>query len=160
MRGSFSSRVRKRSCLRLFVLLLFIREIPLTQARGSTQDQKAGPKANNPESASGPTQESAASSKQAEGSPAGNAGKGEKLFMTNGCFECHGTVGQGATATGGVRIGPPAISFEEMVQYVHHPSGQMPPYTSKVISDHDLADIFAYLKAQPRPAKSIPLLNQ
>jgi ubiquinol-cytochrome c reductase cytochrome c subunit len=92
----------------------------------------------------------------------GNAENGKKLFMKDGCFECHGTVGQGSTSTGGARIGPPAISFEAMVQYVHHPSGQMPPYTSKVISDQDLTDIYAYLKAQPAatPAKNIPLLNQ
>ena len=93
---------------------------------------------------------------------AGNAENGKKLFMANGCFECHGTVGQGSTSTGGARIGPPAISLEEMLTYVRHPSGQMPPYTAKVISDQNLADIYAYLKAQPKPpsGKSIPLLNQ
>lgn len=92
----------------------------------------------------------------------GNAENGKKLFMANGCFECHGTVGQGSTSTGGARIGPPAISLEEMLTYVRHPSGQMPPYTAKVISDQNLADIYAYLKAQPKPpsGKSIPLLNQ
>ena len=92
----------------------------------------------------------------------GNAENGKKLFMANGCFECHGTVGQGSTSTGGARIGPPAISLEEMMSYVRHPSGQMPPYTAKVISDQNLADIYAYLKSQPKPpsGKSIPLLNQ
>jgi ubiquinol-cytochrome c reductase cytochrome c subunit len=92
----------------------------------------------------------------------GNAENGKKLFMADGCYECHGTVGQGASQTGGARIGPPAISLEEMTSYVRHPLGQMPPYTAKVISDHDLSDIYAYLKAQPKPpsGKSIPLLNQ
>ena len=92
----------------------------------------------------------------------GNVENGKKLFMANGCFECHGTVGQGSTSTGGARIGPPAISLEEMTSYVRHPSGQMPPYTAKVISDQNLGDIYAYLKAQPKPpsGKSIPLLNQ
>ncbi len=82
--------------------------------------------------------------------------------MSDGCFECHGTVGQGSTSTGGARIGPPAISLDEVIQYVRHPSGQMPPYTEKVLSDGNLADIYAYLKAQPKaqPGKSIPLLNQ
>lgn len=38
----------------------------------------------------------------------------------------------------------------------------MPPYTSKTVSDAQLADIYAFLKAIPRPrdAKEIPLLNQ
>jgi hypothetical protein len=37
----------------------------------------------------------------------------------------------------------------------------MPPYTSKVVPDQDLADIYAFLQAQPQPppAKNIPLLN-
>jgi mono/diheme cytochrome c family protein len=105
---------------------------------------------------------SAEDSQTAIGSLNGNVESGKKLFMKDGCFECHGTVGQGSTSTGGARIGPPVISFEAMVQYVHHPSGQMPPYTSKVISDQDLADVYSYLKAQPAatPAKNIPLLNQ
>jgi mono/diheme cytochrome c family protein len=107
-------------------------------------------------------QKPAQDSQAAPGALKGNAENGKKLFMKDGCFECHGTVGQGSTSTGGARIGPPAISFDAMVQYVHHPSGQMPPYTSKVISDQDLSDIYAYLKAQPAatPAKNIPLLNQ
>ena len=124
------------------------------------QEQKASSKANSSDGAGGQPKESAA--KPADDSPAGDADKGRKLFMSQGCFECHGTVGQGSTSTGGARIGPPAISFDDMVQYLRHPSGQMPPYTSKVISDHDLADIYAYLKSQPKaqPGKNIPLLNQ
>lgn len=97
-----------------------------------------------------------------ESGAAGNAENGKKLFMASGCFECHGTVGQGASQTGGARIGPPAISLEEMMTYIRHPSGQMPPYTNKVISDQNLTDIYAYLKSQPKPpsGKNIPLLNQ
>jgi hypothetical protein len=36
----------------------------------------------------------------------------------------------------------------------------MPPYTSKVVSDAELADIYAYLQSipTPPPASSIPLL--
>lgn len=103
------------------------------------------------------------SSAKAQGAAsAGNAENGRKLFMSDGCFECHGTLGQGSTSTGGARIGPPAIALEEMTQYVRHPSGQMPPYTEKVLSDGNLADIYAYLKAQPKaqPGKNVPLLNQ
>jgi hypothetical protein len=38
----------------------------------------------------------------------------------------------------------------------------MPPYTAKIVSDQDLADIYAYLKTfpPPEPASKIPLLNQ
>lgn len=100
-------------------------------------------------------------SQASAGSLSGNADNGKKIFMADGCYECHGTVGQGSTQTGGARIGPPAISLDAMIQYVHHPTGQMPPYTDKVITDQQLADIYTYLKAQQPPsAKDIPLLNQ
>jgi mono/diheme cytochrome c family protein len=90
----------------------------------------------------------------------GDAAKGKKLFISYGCYECHGTEGQGAIT--GARIGPPAISQSVFTQYVHHPTGQMPPYTDKVASGQDLADIYSFLKSipPPAPAASIPLLNQ
>jgi mono/diheme cytochrome c family protein len=152
----------KRFALHLVVLLSVTGVIILTQARAWGQEQKTSPKTNASANANGQGRATEMPSKSSDDSLAGNVENGKKFFMTDGCFECHGTVGQGATATGGARIGPPAISFEELVEYVHHPSGQMPPYTSKVISDQDLADIYAYLKSQPKPpsGKSIPLLNQ
>jgi hypothetical protein len=38
----------------------------------------------------------------------------------------------------------------------------MPPYSSKVLSDSQIDDIYAFLKSvpAPRPVKDIPLLNQ
>ena len=89
-----------------------------------------------------------------------DATKGKALFAKYGCYECHGTLGQGTTA--GARLAPRPPALAAMIAYVRNPSGQMPPYTSKVVSDADLADIRAYLAAipEPPPAKSIPLLNQ
>jgi mono/diheme cytochrome c family protein len=97
-----------------------------------------------------------------EAPPSGNAQNGKKLFNTVGCYECHGRQGQGATQTGAARIGPPQLSFEGFQSYVRKPTNQMPPYTSKAISDGDLADIYAYLKSIPMPpkGKDIPLLNK
>jgi mono/diheme cytochrome c family protein len=90
----------------------------------------------------------------------GNADNGKKLFAAYGCYECHGR--QGAGASTGPRIGPPAITLAAVLRYVRAPTGQMPPYTTKVVSDQDLADIYTYLKSlpPPAPASSIPLLNQ
>jgi mono/diheme cytochrome c family protein len=90
----------------------------------------------------------------------GNADNGKKLFAAYGCYECHGR--QGAGASTGPRIGPPAITLAAVLRYVRAPTGQMPPYTTKVVSDQDLADIYTYLKSlpPPPPASSIPLLNQ
>jgi len=39
--------------------------------------------------------------------PTGNAQNGKKLFMSDGCYECHGRQGQGAAQTGAARVGPP-----------------------------------------------------
>ena len=92
--------------------------------------------------------------------PAGNAQNGKRIFISYGCYQCHGREGQGSQATG-PRIGPPQLPLAGVIAYVRHPAGQMPPYTSKVVSDSELADIYAFLQSipQPPPAKSIPLLN-
>jgi mono/diheme cytochrome c family protein len=92
--------------------------------------------------------------------PQGNAENGKRLFTAYGCYECHGR--QGAGAATAPRIGPPALSLAAMLRYVRAPTGQMPPYTEKVASDQDLADIYSYLKTfpAPQPASSIPLLNR
>jgi mono/diheme cytochrome c family protein len=90
----------------------------------------------------------------------GNAENGKKLFAADGCYECHGRQGAGAAIA--PRIGPPAITLAQVLRYVRAPTGQMPPYTAKVVSDQDLTDIFTYLKSLPPPAQAstIPLLDQ
>ena len=107
-------------------------------------------------------QNAAPQGEKSEAAPARNAESGKKIFTKDGCYECHGREGQGAVQGAGPRIGPPQLSFEGFTKYVHQPTGQMPPYTSKVISDQELADIFAYLQSRPKaaPSKNIPLLNQ
>ena len=107
-------------------------------------------------------QNAAPQGEKSEAAPSGNAETGKKIFTKDGCYECHGREGQGAAQGAGPRIGPLQLSFEAFAKYVHQPTGQMPPYTSKVISDQELADIFAYLQSRPKatPSKDIPLLNQ
>jgi len=94
--------------------------------------------------------------------PAGDAENGKRLFMRNGCYECHGTVGQGAGANPiAPKLAPKPIALAAMIAYIRKPSGGMPPYTSKVMSDADVADVHAYLTTipEPPPLKNIPLLN-
>ena len=90
----------------------------------------------------------------------GNADNGKKLFSKFGCYECHGYQGQGGGA--GAKLAPQPLTTARLIAYVRHPSGSMPPYTVKVASDAELADIRAYLASVPAPppVKSIPLLNQ
>jgi mono/diheme cytochrome c family protein len=89
----------------------------------------------------------------------GNAAKGKELYVKDGCYECHGYNGQGGA---GARIAPKVLATAALIKYVRHPSGAMPPYTAKVASDQDLADIRAFLATipEPPPLKSIPILNQ
>jgi mono/diheme cytochrome c family protein len=91
-----------------------------------------------------------------------NAQNGQHLYSAFGCYECHGFQGQGSTQTGGSRLGPPQIPFSGFVAYVRQPTGQMPPYSSKAVSDAQLADIYVFLQSRlnAAPSKSIPLLNQ
>jgi len=88
-----------------------------------------------------------------------NVENGKRLYLKDGCYECHGYAGQGGA---GPRIAPRVIATEALIAYVRHPSGAMPPYTSKVASDADLTDIRAFLASipAPPPLKSIPILNQ
>ena len=97
-----------------------------------------------------------------ETTPAGNVETGKKIYMKDGCYECHGREGQGAAQASGPRIGPPQRFIRPFINYVRQPTGQMPPYTSAVISDQELSDIYAYLQSRPMaaPSKDIPLLNQ
>lgn len=92
--------------------------------------------------------------------PGQDAANGKKLFAKYGCYECHGSQGQGTTA--GARLAPKPIPLAALIAYTRQPKGQMPPYTAKVVSDAELADIRAYLASIPEPqsSKNIPLLNQ
>ncbi len=89
---------------------------------------------------------------------AGNVRNGKKIFDSFGCYQCHGHDGHGGA---GARLAPNPISFAAFSKYVRQPTGEMPPYTGKVVSDRELADIYAFLQSlpPPPPVKSIPLLN-
>ena len=94
----------------------------------------------------------------AAAAPVGNADEGKKLFLSVGCYQCHGYEAQGSSATG-PRLGPRPMAFAAFSRYVRQPSGQMPPYTVKVVSDSDVAKIYAFIQSRPEPAKEIPLLK-
>jgi ubiquinol-cytochrome c reductase cytochrome c subunit len=86
----------------------------------------------------------------AQSVPAGNAEAGRQLLVRKGCFQCHGREGQGAPTTG-PRLGPNPLALAAFVRAVRSPRAQMPPYTEKLVSDAELADIRAFLDSRPRP---------
>jgi ubiquinol-cytochrome c reductase cytochrome c subunit len=94
------------------------------------------------------------------GDPKGDAVNGKNVYARDGCYECHGYVGQGGTA--GPRIAPGPIAYTAFAKYLRQPTDQMPPYTTKVLSDQEVADIYAFLKTipPPPPVDSIPLLKK
>jgi len=100
-----------------------------------------------------------ASSQEAK-APAGNAQTGKALFNANGCYQCHGYVGQGAPATG-PRLAPDPLPYDAFLRQLRQPASQMPPYEAVVLPDKQAADIYAYLSGIPKPPdpKSIPLLS-
>lgn len=92
--------------------------------------------------------------------PRNNTSAGQKLYERVGCYECHGHRGQGGAA--GKRLAPRPIPYSDFAAYCRHPTAEMPPYTAKILSDADLASIYAYLQSLPDPPspKSIPILNE
>ncbi len=91
----------------------------------------------------------------------GDAENGKRLFMRNGCYQCHGTVGQGGRA--GPRIAQLKFPLNAFIAFVRNPpSSNMPQYRAKVMSDQELADVYAHIKSfpEPPPVKSIAMLNE
>ena len=90
----------------------------------------------------------------------GNAENGKRIFMKQNCYYCHGTIGQGGRD--GARLAQTALNLQGVIRYVRKPTGGMPAFTEKILTDQELTDIYAYLKSLPaaKPAKDIPLLEQ
>jgi mono/diheme cytochrome c family protein len=103
--------------------------------------------------------QSAAQASKPSEAPDGNAENGKRVYTKYGCYECHGREGQGSAA--GPRLGPDPVPFEAFTSYVRKPTAEMPPYTAKVVSDQELADMYAFLQTRSHPpaAKTIPLLK-
>ena len=92
--------------------------------------------------------------------PTGNANAGNALYTKHTCYFCHGTAGQGGVA--GARVAVVAGNAQGFIRYVRRPSGQMPAYSEKILSDQELTDIFAYVRSLPaaKAVKDVPLLDQ
>jgi len=83
---------------------------------------------------------------------------GAALYKKKGCYECHVDDAQGGPQ--GPRLGPNPIPLPRFTAYVRNPTGEMPPFTERVLSSRELGDIYAFLQArpQPKPVASLPQL--
>jgi mono/diheme cytochrome c family protein len=90
----------------------------------------------------------------------GSVENGKRLYLKNGCYQCHGQSGQGGLA--GARLAQTKLAQAGFIAYVRNPApGGMPPYRPQVMTDQELTDVWTYIKTfpEPAPAKSIPELN-
>ena len=94
----------------------------------------------------------------AAGSAATASEKGKQLFVKNGCWQCHGFVGQGGIT--GPALAPNVMPLEAMNNFVRNSNRSMPPYTEAILSNTDLAEIHAYLVSIPKPAEPNPILGK
>ncbi len=88
-----------------------------------------------------------------------SAERGQQTYMRVGCYQCHGTNGQGNDA--GRALTPNPLPPEAIAYFIRFTPGRMPVYPEEVLSDSEIADIVAFLQSVPPPpaADSIPILK-
>jgi mono/diheme cytochrome c family protein len=92
---------------------------------------------------------------------AADAARGKILFTQKyGCYQCHGTEGQGSAITG-PKLAPDPLPYDALSAFIRTSSRSMPPFREQILPNADLEDIYAYLKSIPPPkdSKTIPLLS-
>jgi mono/diheme cytochrome c family protein len=89
-----------------------------------------------------------------------NIARGKQLYIATGCYQCHGTRGEGG-GNAGPRVAPGPMPYEGLLIQLRKPRARMPVYTAVVMPDADVADIYAYLQSIPKgkTASEIPMLK-
>lgn len=97
-------------------------------------------------------------SAQSAAPPQGDAARGKILYARYSCYACHGYAGHSGP---GGRLVPMKFPLAAFGSFVRNPP-TMPPYTAKVLTDAQLADIWTYIRSIPEspPAGSIALLRE
>jgi len=98
----------------------------------------------------------------AQEAPAGDAAKGKRIYLADGCFTCHGRSGQGGAYNGPAPfLAKTQMPFDGFKGQLRAPSNDMPAYSDAVMSDQDIADIYAFVQSLPGRgnAKDIAILN-
>ncbi|MBN9590526.1 MAG: hypothetical protein BGN85_03820 [Alphaproteobacteria bacterium 64-11] len=98
----------------------------------------------------------------AQDATTGDVGNGRKVYLADGCYQCHGRVGQGGSMNGPAPIlAQTGMSFAAFKRQVRIPINDMPAYSERMLSDKELMDIFVFVRSLPgrRPVKDFPILN-
>jgi mono/diheme cytochrome c family protein len=99
---------------------------------------------------------------RAQDGPPGDAVEGKRLYLAVGCFTCHGRSGQGGAMNGPVpALAKTAMPFDGFKGQLRQPADEMPGYSEKVMTDRQIADIYAFVQSLPgrRPTKDMKVLN-
>jgi mono/diheme cytochrome c family protein len=99
---------------------------------------------------------------QTQDAPPGDAAHGKQLFLAVGCFTCHGRAGQGGAYNGPAPIlAHTSLPFDGFKGQLRNPADDMPAFSEAVLSDQDVADIYAFVEtlSGSRSAKDISILN-
>jgi mono/diheme cytochrome c family protein len=99
---------------------------------------------------------------RAQDAPAGDVANGKRVYLADGCFLCHGRAGQGGAYNGPAPVlAKTEMPFDGFKGQLRAPSNDMPAYSQAVMSEKDIADIYAFVKSLPgrRNPRDIPLLN-
>src|SRR5262244_1671667 len=99
---------------------------------------------------------------RAQDAPAGDTANGKRVYLADGCFTCHGRSGQGGAYNGPAPVlAKTALPFEGFKMQIRNPSNDMPAYSEAVMSDKEIADMFAFVQSLPgrRDAKDIAILK-
>lgn len=98
----------------------------------------------------------------AQDAPKGDAVNGKRIYLADKCFTCHGRSGQGgAYNTPTPILAHTALPFEGFKGQIREPANDMPAYSAALLSDQDIADLYAFVRSLPGPGspKDFPLLN-
>ena len=87
---------------------------------------------------------------------------GKRLYLADGCFTCHGRSGQGGAFNGPApSLAKTDMPFDGFKAQLRDPANDMPAYSTAVVSDQEIADMYAFVQSLPgaRSAKDISILN-
>jgi mono/diheme cytochrome c family protein len=98
----------------------------------------------------------------AQDAPKGDAANGKRIYLADGCYFCHGRVGQGGAYNGPAPVlAKTEMPFDGFKGQLRQPAQDMPAYSDAVMSDQQIADIYAFVQSLPgrRDPKGIAILN-
>jgi mono/diheme cytochrome c family protein len=99
---------------------------------------------------------------RAQDAPPGDSAEGKRLYLAVGCFTCHGRSGQGGAMNGPAPIlAKTQMPFEGFKGQLRSPVNEMPAYNEKVMTDKQIADIYAFVESLPgpRPTKDMKIFD-